>query len=179
MVSAYIGALAPVFFAIADAAQIDEMESPYRRAASRGRKPGSDSTAAAASEIDDARRGRVKWGSSTTRWGEEHIACTEVEGWGYGGVVGGPPAECVEDHLRRRKYDAKDLTVEDKETFIERARTCWREVEGLREQFEAILDAEERRLEKEGATGAETEVGMAALGSEQVAAAADSAVSVN
>ncbi|KAI5287166.1 3-keto-steroid reductase [Ascosphaera aggregata] len=133
VVGTYKGAFGPVFLATAPAWKIDEVESPYRRSAT-----------------DGAWRGRVKLGSACTRTGQEELACTEVEGWGFGGVIGGPPRACEADRRRWRKYDAKDLTEEDKEAFIERARLCWRMMEELREKFELIVSEEENAREKKG-----------------------------
>ncbi|KAI5303415.1 60S ribosomal protein L28 [Ascosphaera pollenicola] len=131
VVTAYTGALAPVFLATSTAEKLDEAESSYRRWSS-----------------DGAVRGRVKFGSACTRFGKEELACTEVQGWGFGGVVGGAPRDCEADLGRRRKDGAKDLTAEDKEAFIEMGRRCWREMEELREKWVAILEEEESIRER-------------------------------
>lgn len=131
VVSAYAGAFAPVFIATSTSQTLDETESSYRRWSS-----------------DGAVRGRVKWGSACTRFGKEELACTEVEGWGFGGVIGGAPRDCEADQKRRRKTGAKNLTEEDKVNFIETGRRCWREMEELREKWEAILEEEESIKEK-------------------------------
>lgn len=70
--------------------------------------------------------------------------CTEVDGWGYGGVVG--PAVLEEDKRRRRKVGAKDLTAEEKLEFEELGRRCWREMEELRVQWEKLLEKEEEAM---------------------------------
>lgn len=60
-ISAYTGACAPVWLALAPQATLDALEE---------------------------REGPAKWGSATDFWGEGRVARTEVEGWGYGGVAG-------------------------------------------------------------------------------------------
>lgn len=61
--------------------------------------------------------GKGKWGSAVTRWGKEIVRRTEVEGWGEGGERGGG----------------------ERETFEEAGRSCWKEMEELREQWEERL----------------------------------------
>ncbi|KAF2812101.1 3-keto-steroid reductase [Mytilinidion resinicola] len=60
-ITAYKGATAPVWVALAEQGMLDAMER---------------------------REGRGKWGSATDRWGNERVERTEVEGWGWGGKVG-------------------------------------------------------------------------------------------
>lgn len=67
----------------------------------------------------------------------------KVSGWGYGGVVGTPVVEA--DRHRRRKRGAMDLTSEDKEKFEELGRQCWKQMEELRIQWDAILDQAEKK----------------------------------
>ncbi|KAJ5606095.1 hypothetical protein N7510_008876 [Penicillium lagena] len=120
--STYTGASAPVFLALSPQDAIDAAEAPYHQAGG----------------------GRPKWGSSASRLGRGSVACTEVDGWGYGGVVGRAVVEA--DRLRRRKRGAVDLTREEREKFEELGRQCWKQMEELRVKWEAILDrAEERR----------------------------------
>lgn len=83
----------------------------------------------------------MKWGASCDRLGREYIACTEVEGWGFGGVVGGPVLD--EDKARRRKRGAQNLTAEQKVEFEELGRRCWREMEEMRVRWEEILSRAE------------------------------------
>lgn len=120
--STYLGAHAPVWLALAPQSDLSAAEDPYR--------------------LHDG--GRAKWGSSASRLGSSSPASTEVEGWGYGGVVGRPVLE--EDRARRRKRGAVDLTREEKERFEGLGRECWRYMEGLRGEWEGILDEEERRI---------------------------------
>jgi 3-keto steroid reductase len=60
-VTAYKGATAMVWLALANQSLIDSME---------------------------AREGVGKWGSATDWWGSERVERTEVEGWGWGGRLG-------------------------------------------------------------------------------------------
>jgi 3-keto steroid reductase len=117
--STYLGACAPVWLALTPRSALDDAEAPYRRHGG----------------------GRVKWGSSCSLSGCERPACTEVDGWGYGGVVG--PAVLQEDRCRRRKRGAVDLTRERKVEFEVLGRECWRRMEELRVQWDALLDQAE------------------------------------
>lgn len=119
--STYLAAWSPVFLALSSQGALKAAESPYRHAGG----------------------GRVKWGSSTNRLGIEGVSSTEIDGWGHGGVVGRPVVES--DRLRRRKRGAADLTPEEKERFEELGRSCWRQMEALRIEWEAILDRAEQK----------------------------------
>ena len=111
-VTTYAGAAAPVWLALAPQGELDEAED-------WGRKKG-------------------KWGSGMER-GVNVIRRTEVEGWGYDGVVR------EEDWGRRRGgvtgrwKGCKDLTVEGREEFVELGRRCWGEMERMREEWDGIL----------------------------------------
>ncbi|KAI9375308.1 hypothetical protein BJX61DRAFT_494637 [Aspergillus egyptiacus] len=120
-ISTYMGACAPVWLALSKQSDLDAAEGPYQRQGG----------------------GRAKWGSSTSRCGANRSVSTELEGWGYGGVVG--PAILDEDRSRRRKRGAADLTAEEKEKFEELGRKCWRQMEELRKAWDGILDEEEAR----------------------------------
>ncbi|WEW60747.1 3-keto-steroid reductase [Emydomyces testavorans] len=125
VLSSYGGAAASIWLSLAPQTVIDTAEAAY--AALGG--------------------GRVKWGSSCDRLGRESVVCTEVEGWGFGGVVGAPQLDG--DRTRRRKRGAKDLTIDERVEFEELGRKCWREMEELRETWDRILDkAEEEAGEK-------------------------------
>ncbi|KAF2137651.1 uncharacterized protein K452DRAFT_353456 [Aplosporella prunicola CBS 121167] len=84
------------------------------------------------STLDDAeqRDGKGKWGSSTDWAGHERVLRTEVEGWGFGGVVGDAKGR------KGRRKGAKDLKEGDREEFEEMGRHCWKEMEDLRVQWE-------------------------------------------
>ncbi|KAJ5640458.1 hypothetical protein N7528_000083 [Penicillium herquei] len=116
----YSGASSPVFAAISSNAQLDDAEKPYRQAGG----------------------GRPKWGSGASMFGTSHVYCTETEGWGYGGVVGTAVVEA--DRQRRRKRGATDLTAEQKESFEELGRQCWKQMEELRIIWDGILDEVEK-----------------------------------
>ncbi|KAF9888006.1 3-keto-steroid reductase [Aspergillus nanangensis] len=117
--STYAGAVAPVWLALSPQADLADAEATYREHGG----------------------GRAKWGSSCDRLGRDSPASTEVDGWGYGGVVG--PAVVDADQWRRRKRGAEDLTREEKERFEELGRTCWQRMEELRIQWDRILDRQE------------------------------------
>ena len=114
--STYLGASAPVWLALSSQAELDEAESMYVRHGG----------------------GRAKWGSSSDRLGRGQLASTEVDGWGYGGVVGYPVVQA--DRLRRRKRGAHDLEADEKLRFEELGRQSWRQMEELRVQWDGILD---------------------------------------
>lgn len=121
VISSYRGAAASVWLSLAPQPVIDAAEAAY--AALGG--------------------GRVKWGSSCDRLGRESVVCTEVEGWGFGGVVGAP--QVGGDRTRRRKKAAKDLTAEERVEFEELGRKCWKEMEELRSHWDGILDRAEEK----------------------------------
>ncbi|KAI9867773.1 MAG: 3-keto-steroid reductase [Trichoglossum hirsutum] len=87
-------------------------------------------------QLDDieAKEGPGKWGSSTDMWGNERVRRTEVSGWGWGGVVG------ERTQKAGRISGAKALTQEAREEFEGLGRKCWRQMEGLREEWEERLD---------------------------------------
>ncbi|KAF3388513.1 3-keto-steroid reductase [Penicillium rolfsii] len=129
-ISTYLGAWSPVFLALSSQGALDAAESPYRQAGG----------------------GRVKWGSTATRLSVAGVGSTELEGWGHGGVVGGPILDA--DRKRRRKRGMKDLTREEKEKLEELGRQCWKQMEELRIKWDAILDVAEKKKAAATATGA-------------------------
>lgn len=114
--STYLGACSPVWLTIAPQPTLDAAESTYR--AHNG--------------------GRAKWGSACDLVGRDYPASTEVDGWGYGGVVGRAVVEA--DRCRRTKRGAVDLGAEEKERFEELGRSCWRQMEELRVRWDQLLD---------------------------------------
>ncbi|KAL4945377.1 hypothetical protein BDV06DRAFT_219347 [Aspergillus oleicola] len=120
--STYLGACAPVWLALAPQSELDVAESRYAHLGG----------------------GKAKWGSSSDRTGRTVPASTEVDGWGFGGVIG--PAVLEDDKARRRKRGATDLTREEKERFEGLGRDCWKRMEEMRVEWEGILDAEEREV---------------------------------
>ncbi|KAM5484557.1 3-keto-steroid reductase [Microsporum canis] len=120
VISSYNGANAAVWLSLSPQSTLDSAEAEYARLGG----------------------GKVKWGSSCDRLGRESVASTEVEGWGYGGVVG--PAILEADKMRRRKRGATDTTEKEKTAFIETGRECWKQMEEMRLQWEDILSREEK-----------------------------------
>ncbi|OCK84936.1 3-keto-steroid reductase [Lepidopterella palustris CBS 459.81] len=107
-VTASKGACAPVWVALAEQSVLDTMEE---------------------------REGKGKWGSATDFWGRERVERTEVEGWGWGGIVG-------EFSGRKGRWRfAKDLTEQSRQEFEELGKGCWTEIERLREDWETRLVA--------------------------------------
>lgn len=123
--STYLGACAPVWLALSTQNVLNTAEEPYRGHGG----------------------GRVKWGSSCGFFGCDRPVCTEVEGWGFGGVVG--PAVLQEDRCRRRKRGAVDLRGEERVVFEELGRECWRRMEELRVEWDGVLDRAEAEAESE------------------------------
>lgn len=80
------------------------------------------------------RDGKHKWGSATDLWGQDRVAETEVDGWGYGGVVGR-----TTKRQKGRRRGVNDLTAEAKVEFEELGRQCWKHMEELREEWERTL----------------------------------------
>ena len=109
-VTAYSGACAAVWLALSPKDQMDSLEQ------------------------DGARK--HKWGSATDLRGNDRVTETEVDGWGYGGVV----AAAGKRRAGRRR-GAKDLTSVAKAEFEELGRDVWRQMERLR------IDWQERLME--------------------------------
>lgn len=92
-------------------------------------------------ELDSLNAERVKWGSSTDRSGKVGQKMTEVEGWGWEGKVEDRKAleqdlgAWISRKLSGRKSDAVDLTEERLVEFEMLGRSCWREMERLREEW--------------------------------------------
>lgn len=89
----YKGACAPVWLALASQEELDAKEA-----------------------ATDAEIGKVKWGSSTNRAGNESIRRTEVDGYGLVGEES-----------------------KGREAFEELGRDCWMQMEKLREDWEARI----------------------------------------
>lgn len=120
-ITAYKGAVSAVWLALSEPEVLDDMER-------RGGGPG-------------------KWGSAADVRGNESVERTDVEGWGWGGVVGRGGRT-----RKGRRRDARDLTPEAREDFEVLAQQCWREMEALRLAWEKRLggagNAKEKLLEK-------------------------------
>lgn len=107
-ISPYKGSCAPVWLALASQEYLDAMEEEY---------------------------GKGKWGSAVDWRGRERVTRTEVEGWGFGGVVGD-----VEHWGRRaRKRGVVDLTEEERQNFELVGRDSWKSMEELRVEWEELL----------------------------------------
>ncbi|KAK4502544.1 hypothetical protein PRZ48_005969 [Zasmidium cellare] len=111
LVSAYKGAVSAVFAVIAHPSQLPELEQ---------------------------REGKGKWGSATGVYGDERVARTEVEGWGFCGRVGVVPTGSV---TAGRYRGRKETTREVREGFEVEGRRVWGELEGLRGEWEGRLGA--------------------------------------
>lgn len=84
----------------------------------------------------EAQEGKGKWGSSAGVSGDERVARTLVEGWGYCGRVGVVPTGSV---TTGRYRGSKPLTAEIREGFEAQGRQAWKEMEEMRKEWEAIL----------------------------------------
>lgn len=108
-ITPYKGAVAAVFAILAPASQLSDIE---------------------------AREGKAKWGSATNVFGNERVARTEIEGWGFGGDSGG---EVPSGGLRTKRKGYRVSTKEGREEFEEEGRRAWREMEELRVEWEKRL----------------------------------------
>lgn len=110
--NAYKGACAPVWLALASQETLDALE---------------------------AREGVSKWGSAVTGGGDERVERTEVEGWGYGGIIG--DARSGKGFKKGRWRGAKETTKQDRTAFEDLGVDCWSEMERMRIDWEQRLDA--------------------------------------
>ena len=101
----YTGATAAVWLALAEQPTLDKQETA---------------------------EGKAKWGSAVSRLGSERALRTEVDGWGFGGIVGekGPP---------QGRWGNGGFTAEKRVEFAQLGRNCWRSLEELRAQWEKAL----------------------------------------
>ena len=111
----YKAAVAPVWVALADSNELEEMEG-------NGMK-------------------KCKWGSATNISGEERVMKTEVPGWGWDGQVETVKSG---EKMKGRRRDAVDLTKESREEFEVLGGKCWKEMEALRKEWEDILGVRDR-----------------------------------
>lgn len=110
-VSPYKGSISAVFAALAPGSQLSDLEM---------------------------REGKGKWGSATGVYGDERVARTEIEGWGFCGYVGKVPAGSVTGTAGRpREY--RPTTREMREQFEQDGRVVWKEMEQLRMDWEEPL----------------------------------------
>lgn len=120
-ISAYLGACAPVWLALTSVSELASLETSPR---SGGSKKG-------------------KWGSSTDFSGNESVRRTEVEGWGWSGLVG-EKADGRMKSGRGRWSGMRDVDEEGRVEFEEVGRRVWAEMEELRREWEGILEGAER-----------------------------------
>lgn len=84
----------------------------------------------------ESREGKGKWGSATSVHGDERVARTQVQGWGYCGTPGVvPPGSVTKGHYR----GLQETTRERREEFEEVGRQVWKKMEEMRVQWEARL----------------------------------------
>jgi 3-keto steroid reductase len=106
----YKAAVAPVWLALTDTEDLDDMEDQGAR--------------------------KAKWGSATNRGGEESVMKTEIAGWGWDGTI---ESGDNSKRRKGRKRDAIDLTKEAREDFEVIGVKCWAQMEDLRKKWEGIL----------------------------------------
>ncbi|RDL39595.1 Uncharacterized protein BP5553_03935 [Venustampulla echinocandica] len=106
----YKGAVAPVWLALTDVDELEDMEAHGMH--------------------------KAKWGSATNTGGEERVMKTEVPGWGWDGSI---DSEHDGKRRKGRKRDAVDLTKEAKEDFEILGVKIWGQMEALRREWERIL----------------------------------------
>lgn len=112
-VTAYKAAVSPCFCVLAPASQLDDLE---------------------------ARDGKGKWGSAINASGDERVARTETEGWGWTGKAGEliPPSPSVVGKLGRWR-NMKVTGKEERENFEADGQAAWKQMEALRLEWEARL----------------------------------------
>ncbi|KAK4453904.1 hypothetical protein QBC34DRAFT_482347 [Podospora aff. communis PSN243] len=114
-ITAYNGAVAPVWVALQEQASLDAAHAE-----------------------------RSKWGSATDRAGNPRVKKTEVEGWGWEGRVVSKEEEAELKGIARRmigrKNNAVDLTEERRIEFEALGAECWKEMERLRVEWEARMN---------------------------------------
>lgn len=98
---------------------------------------------AAQGTLDSAGAESVKWGSACDIRGNSMVKKTEVDGWGWTGKVEGlDDADGATGILRKakgRKGGARLVTEESRVEFEETGALCWREMEGLRAEWESRM----------------------------------------
>lgn len=111
LVAPYKGAVSAVFAVVAHASQLPDLEQ---------------------------REGKGKWGSATGVQGDERVARTEVEGWGFCGKVGAVPQGSVNGPVGRYR-GRRETTKERREAFEESGREVWKGLERMRVEWEGRL----------------------------------------
>lgn len=86
----------------------------------------------------EKRDGKGKWGSAVSVAGDERVARTETEGWGFCGKVGEVPSGSMTAKAGRHR-GMKETGREEREEFEVLGREVWREMEALRVDWEGRL----------------------------------------
>lgn len=87
---------------------------------------------------------KTKWGACTDVWGTSYVKKTEVDGWGWEGVIEDDEALANEKAIRvlrkavGRRPPTKVLTPEAREQFEADGARAWAEMERLRREWEGI-----------------------------------------
>ena len=127
-ITAYKGAVAPVWLALASREEIEDLETEG---------------------------GKGKWGSGCDWRGRERVERTGVGGWGIGGRVGesgrmgergrlgGKEDVDFSGTMGKGKGKIEAVTREAREEFEETGRECWRQMEELRVFWEGWVLGEE------------------------------------
>lgn len=90
---------------------------------------------------EEQRHGKGKWGSAVGRWGNERVARSEAEGWGFTGRIVAGQEEVVPENsvVTNRWRHMRTTTRERREEFEMLGARAWREMEELREVWEERL----------------------------------------
>lgn len=110
LISPYKGSVSAVFAILAPPSQLSDLEE---------------------------REGKGKWGSAADVFGNERVARTEIEGWGFGGEERSLSAPSGSLKTKRPGY--RKPTKEVREEFEEQGRRAWKEMEELRVEWEKRL----------------------------------------
>ncbi|KEY69132.1 hypothetical protein S7711_04915 [Stachybotrys chartarum IBT 7711] len=95
------------------------------------------------SALDNMHAERVKWGSACDHKLQAGVKMTEVEGWGWEGKLEDVKTDTESGIYRKsvgRKHGSKAVVEEDLTAFEELGAECWRQMESMRREWEAILD---------------------------------------
>lgn len=126
-IAPYLGAVSVVWLALSPESYLQSLESEAEDTGGpKGRGGDTWSTAPGMN--------KSKWGSSTDISGGERVIRTEVEGWGWSGVVGQTPDGGMRINAGREK-GAKVLGQEDREGFEELGALAWGAMEDLRTEW--------------------------------------------
>ncbi|RVX75852.1 hypothetical protein B0A52_00209 [Exophiala mesophila] len=93
-------------------------------------------------DVTGSDKGEIKWGSATSRLGSNTLRPTDVQGWGLNGS-GLPFKDTWWAGHVGRKSGATDASKEDVELFIASGVGMWKEMESMRKDWEARIEAYE------------------------------------